>query len=179
MVETVSKKTLLQGSFWSFTEEGVRLPDGTVREYHLLNHPGGVAVLAINGEGKIALEKQYRYAMGKECIEIPAGKRDKGPESPEAGARRELQEETGCTANTMLPLGEVYPSPGMVTEKLFLFLATGLTQGERHLDDDEFIQVMWKTPAEVQSMILDGTVKDAKTICAFFLAKAKGLISLS
>jgi ADP-ribose pyrophosphatase len=179
MFETISKKVLQEGAFWTLTAEEVKLPDGNVREYHLLNHPGGVAILAIDEKGRIALERQYRYAMGEYCLEIPAGKRDKGPETPIDGARRELREETGCIASSMVQLAEIYPSPGMVTEKLFLFVATGLVAGERELDDDEFIQVMWKRPEEVSRLIQSGEIKDAKTICAFYLAREKGLISFS
>ena len=171
MFETISKKVLQEGAFWTLTAEEVKLPNGNVREYHLLNHPGGVGILAIDEKG--------RNAMGEYCLEIPAGKRDKGPETPIDGARRELREETGCIASSMVQLAEIYPSPGMVTEKLFLFVATGLVAGERELDDDEFIQVMWKRPEEVSRLIQSGEIKDAKTICAFYLAREKGLISFS
>jgi len=179
MFETLEKQILVDGGSWTFTSESVRLPDGTDHEYYLLNHPGGVVVLAMRDDGMIALVRQYRYAIGQYSLEFPAGKRDKGQETPIESAKRELKEETGCDAACIVPLGDVYPSPGMVTEKLFLFAAKDLSQGQQQLDEDEFIQVQWKKPAEVRDMIKDGTIKDAKTICSFYLAIAKGFIVFS
>lgn len=178
MFETLSSKELYKGSSYSFSVDTYRLPDGKVGTIEQLHHPGGVCVLALSGEGRIPLVSQYRYAVRETLLEIPAGKLDKIPgETPEEGALRELREETGCIARSVKPLGVIYPSPGVVTEKLHLYSARICGMTGQETDADEFISVKWVTPGEFGSLVADGSIRDAKTICAWTLARASGFLA--
>lgn len=155
----------------------VLLPNGEEKEKSLVRHPGGVAVLAVNGKGEIAMVRQYRYAVSQFLDEIPAGKLDKIPgETPMHGAERELREETGMVAGKLTYLGMIYPSPGIISEQLRLFFAEDLSQSSQELDDDEFLNVGWWPVAKLEECIRDGKIEDAKTICAFQIARGRGLI---
>ena len=145
------------------TEDIVTLPNSasTVRE--VMHHPGGVCVAAVDSEGNVALVRQYRYPFGRHLLELPAGKLEKG-EDPFDAVKRELGEETGLEADVWQPLGSVYVSPGISTEIIHIYLATGLRQGAAHPDPNEFLDVE-KIPLTVlQRMAMDGTIQDAKTI---------------
>ncbi|MDD7202504.1 MAG: NUDIX hydrolase [Sphaerochaetaceae bacterium] len=180
MFETIASKELYQDTSYLVTVDSYQLPEdkaGTILQIH---HPGGAAVLAMDASGRIPLVRQYRYAVKRTLLEIPAGKLDKiSGETPEDGALRELREETGCEADQVVPLGCIYPSPGIDTEVLYLFAAKVVGRATQELDEDEFIDVLWVSPSEFQQMIGDGRINDAKTICAWSRALLRGLISLS
>ncbi|MFA6846613.1 MAG: NUDIX hydrolase [Sphaerochaetaceae bacterium] len=177
MFDKISSKQLYQGKSYSFSLDTISLPSGRNCEIEQLHHPGGVVILALDEQKRIVLVSQYRYAVKAELLEFPAGKLDKIPnETPEKGAVRELREETGYVAKAMTYLGEVYPSPGVVTEVLHLFVATGLNRTSQQLDDDEFITIRWVEKDELLKMIAGNTIRDAKTICAFTLALLKKII---
>lgn len=121
--------------------------------------------------------RQYRHPIEQVTLEIPAGKLDKLPnETPVHAAHRELREETGYVAQHMIPLGQVYPSPGLLDEVLHLFLAHGLQKAAQELDEDEFIHVEWMNVAQLESQLADGTVNDVKALCAIFRAKMRKLL---
>lgn len=180
MFETLASKELYRDSSFRVTVDSYQLPEdktGTLLQVH---HPGWVAVLAMDASGRIPLVRQYRYAVKRKLLEIPAGKLDKIPgETPEGGALRELREETGCEAGQVVPLGCIYPSPGIDTEVLYLFVAKVAGRTAQDLDEDEFIDVVWVSPQEFQQMVGDGRISDAKTICAWSRALLRGLISFS
>jgi ADP-ribose pyrophosphatase len=115
--------------------------------------------------------QQYRYAFSRATWEIPAGKRDPG-EEPLATGIRELQEEVGLTAERWLPMGELIPSPGCYAERLYLFLARGLTMGDTHPDEDEFLTVSRVPFTDLYHACLSGEIQDAKTVVAVLKAKA-------
>ncbi len=180
-LDLVEKKisSVVFGDFppFRFTRDRVLLPNGEIREKCHVCHPGGVAVLAVDGEKRIAMVRQYRYAVGEFLDEIPAGKLDKIPgETIEHGALRELREETGMTASTLIYLGYIFPSPGIIDEKLRLFYATDLAAGEQELDEDEFINVGWWTVERLEEAIRKGEMVDVKTLCAFQMARSRGLV---
>lgn len=152
----------------------ITLPDGkgAYREY--VKHPGGVCVVPLTEKGEVMLVRQYRYVYGKEIIEIPAGKRDGKDEDTLIGAKRELREELGITAEKFIFLGELYPTPGYTDEVLYMYAATNLSFGEANPDDDEFVEPEKIHIDTLVDMIMNGEIKDAKTVAA--VLKTKRLI---
>lgn len=137
-----------------------------VVQFKMVDHPGAAATLVVK-DGLVLLVEQYRPAAGRNMLELPAGTIDRA-EGPEECARREFQEETGYFAENWESLGHIYPTPGYTNEVLYLFLASGLTKGEQQLDEGEDIKVRWVPLTEVEEMIDNGTINDAKTIVALF-----------
>lgn len=137
-----------------------------VMQFKMVDHPGAAATLVVK-DGLVLLVEQYRPAAGRNMLELPAGTMDRTEEALGC-AQRELQEETGYTAENWEPLGHIYPTPGYTNEVLYLFLASGLTKGEQQLDEGEDIKVRWIPLAEVEEMIDNGDINDAKTAIAIF-----------
>ena len=131
-------------------------------------HPGAVIILPVADDGRIVLIRNMRHTVNQELFELPAGtlepKPDGTPDDPLNRARLELTEETGYTATSITPFGWFYTSPGILTEKMYAFLATGLTPGPQHLEDTEQIKVELFSPAQILSLIHENQVTDAKTI---------------
>lgn len=157
-------KLIYDGKILKLHVDDVMLQDGTPAKREVVRHGGGAAIVAETDEGILFVE-QFRYPYGENVLELPAGKRD-GYEHPLATARRELEEETGYTASEYKFLGEVYPSPGYTDERLYLYLARGLSKGESHPDEGEFLTVRAISVDEVVKMIGNGEIKDAKTLIA-------------
>lgn len=132
--------------------------------------PGGVAILAIDSEGRVLLVRQYRYPFERVLTEIPAGKREPG-EPPFITAQRELQEEVGVTADTWTELGTLIPSPGCYGETLYLYMAQDLHFGATHPDEDEFLEPLRIPLDEAVRQCMDGTLTDAKTVAAILKGK--------
>ena len=171
-----SSQTIFEGHIVKLTVDQVRLPDGKEAQREVVFHPGGVAVLALDGEERVYLVRQYRYPIRQLLLELPAGKLDHGQEDPIEGARRELAEETGLEAEEWTYLGHILASPGFCTEDLHMYLARGLTRKEQHLDEDEFLDVVIIPFSELVGQVMDGTITDAKTVAAAL--KAKVLLGL-
>lgn len=133
-----------------------------VKRFKMVDHPGAAVILVVKDD-QVLLVEQYRPAAGRLMLELPAGTIDLA-ELPLACAQRELQEETGYAAGEWETLGHIYPTPGYTNEILHLFLASGLTKGEQNLDEDEDIKVRWMSLAEVEELIDNGGINDAKTI---------------
>jgi len=161
-----------RGKIITVDVETVTLPNGAVVDFEVIRHPGGAAVAAINEREEICLLRQYRHVLGRWLWELPAGKLD-GGEEPQVCARRELEEEAGLVATQWVALGGVVSSPGVFTEVVHLFLATGLTQRRAQPESGELFEVAWKPLVEAERMILDGTVEDAKTIAGICRARAR------
>ncbi len=163
--KTLSQDYKHKGKIINMRVDEAELPDGSVAKREVVEHNGGVCVVALTEQGEIYLVKQFRYPYMEEIFEIPAGKRD-GDENPLDCGKRELREETGMIAENFVFLGELYPSPGYCGEIIWLYAATGLTKGELDPDEDEFLEPV-KMPLErVVDMILSGEIKDAKTQAA-------------
>lgn len=159
---------LYTGRIIALNRDTVRFPDGSVTtEFDIARHPGASAIVPFmsdpEGENpQLLLLRQYRYAAGGYIYEIPAGRLD-GDESPAACAARELKEETGCTAETLVPLTTMFTTPGFTDELIHLFLATGLTHGEANREADEFVDVVIMSLSEALELIRTGAIIDAKT----------------
>lgn len=135
----------------------------------VVHHPGASAVVAIDENNRIIMEKQFRYALNDYLLEIPAGKLDAG-EDPLVCAKRELEEETGIVASEWISLGTIATSPGFCNEVIHLYVAKGLSKGEIHWDEDEYVEVERYTFDELLQCIKDEKIKDSKTLSALLLA---------
>lgn len=167
--KTVSKNYIYRGKILSLRCDDALLPDGKPCKREVVEHSGGASVLA-ETEAGIALVRQFRYAYQEELYEIPAGKLNAG-EEPEKAAARELSEETGLQAERLKLLTVLYPTPGYTNEKIYIYKAVGLKKGEKHLDEGEFLDVIYLPREEVLAMIRDGRVKDGKTVAAVLLSE--------
>ena len=170
--ERVSGEVVYAGNFLEVHRDLVRLPDGTqaVRDY--IRHPGAVAIMALTDEGRVVLERQHRYALRRDFVEIPAGKIESGEAHLETG-KRELLEETGYAAAQWTCLGLVHNAIGYSDEGIELWLATGLEKREAALDDGEFLEVFTLPFEEALAMAADGRISDVKTIIGLFWAASR------
>ncbi|MDD6611762.1 MAG: NUDIX hydrolase [Clostridiales bacterium] len=163
------------GKIMTVRVDDALLPNGKPCKREVCEHVGGVGVLPIDENRMVTLVRQYRYPYETTTLEIPAGKMDQGPENAENCGRRELSEETGLIARTMIPMGEIWPSPGFMDERLHLFCAKELTQGEVHPDEDEFVEIVRMPFDELCQRIASGEIHDAKTVAAIGKALIMGL----
>lgn len=141
----------------------IRLPNGEITMREVVRHPGGVCVAAVSDDGMVTVVRQFRYPFARHLLELPAGKLEPG-EDPLPAAKRELSEETGLEAEHWTALGAMYTSPGFSTETLYLYLATGLHQGEAHPDPNEFLDVEKMPLSQLIQHIDSGEIQDAKTV---------------
>ncbi|HHY40320.1 MAG TPA: NUDIX hydrolase, partial [Syntrophaceticus sp.] len=137
----VSSQEIFQGRIIKVQLDTVELPNGKIAKREVVKHPGAVVILPLTNEGEVVMVRQYRHATGEILLELPAGKRD-GGEEPLECARRELEEETGYTAEQWQVICSFYTSPGFCDELLYLILAKGLVKGEACPDEGEFIDVV-------------------------------------
>ena len=166
--ETTIDSTLsYDGNFLKVRKDNARMPDGSVSSREYINHPGAVAILALLDNGKLVMERQYRYAPQREFIEIPAGKIDKG-EDILLTAQRELLEETGYVASEWQHLTTAWPCIGYADERLEYFLARGLTHQGGQLDEGEFLEVFELDMEEAIDWVRQGKINDSKTIVGLF-----------
>ena len=166
----VSSELIFDGKILHLYHDQVSLPNGEGASRELVRHVGAVCVLPITDDGCAVMERQYRYPVDRVLLEIPAGKLDSKAEDHEAAARRELEEETGYRAETLIPLGLFYPACAYSDEAIWMYLAKGLTRGERHLDEDEFLDVELIPLRELVRAVMAGEVPDAKTQIAILKA---------
>lgn len=156
---------LLRGRFLHAFRDTVRLPDGSSATREYVNHPGAVMVIPMLNDGRLVLERQYRYPLQRVMVEFPAGKLDAG-ESTFNCAQRELLEETGYTATEWAHAGQLHPVIAYSTEFIDIWFARGLSLGERKLDAGEFLDVFTASLPELLQWCRDGQVTDGKTLTA-------------
>jgi ADP-ribose pyrophosphatase len=163
----ISGEDIYGGIFLKMKRDQVSLPDGetAVREY--LIHPGAVAIVAILDDGRVLLERQYRYPIAKTCIEIPAGKLDSS-EDPLVCAKRELEEETGYTAKKWTYIRRIHPVISYSTEFIDMYLAEDLVPGKSHLDDEEFLDVFAAPLEQLMEWVEGGEITDVKTTISVY-----------
>ena len=168
---TLDSREIYAGRVFGLREDLVRLPNGHETRLQVIRHPGATAIVALDAGGDVLLVRQYRHATREWLLEVPAGTLD-GGEEPLACARRELAEEAGCRAETFVELGAIWTTPGFTDEKIWLYLATGLSPAEQKLDDDETLTVERLPLAEAVARAERGEIVDAKSICALLRAAA-------
>ncbi len=165
------RKEIYRGRIIDLHVDTVRLPNGKESTREVADHPGGVAVVAIDENDNVLTVRQYRYVFSRVLEEIPAGKLERG-EDPYGAALRELKEETGAVPSRMTSLGRLLVSPGCYSEVLHLYLAEGLSFGAQHPDEDEFLEVCRTPFSELLARVLRGELDDAKTVCGILKAYA-------
>lgn len=170
--KTIRSKEIFQGKVISLKVDDVSLPNGKVAKREIVNHPGAVAIIPITDDGKLVLVEQYRKALERSIVEIPAGKIDPG-EEPEKTARRELEEETGYGCEQLTYLQTFATSPGFADEIIHLYVASKLykVEDKAALDEDEFVSLMEVTVEEAEQMVKNQQIYDAKTAFAVIWMK--------
>lgn len=165
-----SSELIFDGKVLHLYRDEIYLPNGkeSFREY--CRHIGAVCVVPVTDEGEIICVRQYRYAVGRTVLEIPAGKLDSRDEIPIDAAVRELREETGAAAQKITYMGEYFSSPAILDERIYMFLAEGLEFGETDFDEDEFIEIVKIPVDELVGMIMRGEIIDGKTQAAVMRA---------
>jgi ADP-ribose pyrophosphatase len=172
--EVLSSETAYSGRIVKLSIEKVRLPNERTVSLEIVRHVGAAAVLPIDDQGRAILVRQYRHATGGWLLEVPAGKLDHPGESPEECARRELEEEAGYRAGTLVPLGWIWVTPGYSDEKIWLYLARDLTPVPPSLQPDEVLTVEPVPLEEAVKRAASGEIVDAKTVCAILRAPQWG-----
>ena len=167
--EMVSQETVYEGVIVNVRRDKARLMDGRITNREVVEHPGGVAVFAMDDQGRVALVRQYRDPMGEETLELPAGKLEPG-EDPRDSGLRELAEETGLVPGTFEDMGCLYSSPGILAERIYLYFAKNLTQGPTHPDDGEFVETVWLPYQDLVDKARRGEIKDGKTLVGILKA---------
>lgn len=170
--KTETSELIFDGKVVHLYRDTVELPGGkkSVREY--VKHLGAVCIVPVTDEGEVILERQYRYAVGRVLVEIPAGKLDYAGEDLTEAALRELREETGAVPRELIDMGDYFGSPAIMGERIRMFLARGLTFGNDDPDEDEFIEVFRVPLSEAVQMVLRGEIPDGKTQCGILRAYA-------
>lgn len=162
--KTTKINYIYRGKIINVRCDEAELPDGRPCKREMIEHPGGASVLCVH-EGKAALVRQFRYAYGEALLEIPAGKLERG-EDPMLAAKRELEEETGLEAESLRHIFTLYPTPGYTNEKIYIYEAVNVKKGQQHLDEGEFLNVVYLPVEEAVRMVKEGEICDAKTIVA-------------
>lgn len=172
---TIKETTVFQGKIIRVHTDEVKLENGMDAYREVVEHSGGVCILPLTDDNQVHVVRQYRYAVHKGLLEIPAGKKEYGEDPLECGIR-ELKEEVGATADEMIPLGYIYATPAYDSETIYIYLAKGLHYGNQHLDEGEFLDVETIPLTTLRDMAMAGEVADAKTVVA--VLKACALLGL-
>ena len=166
----LDSRRIYDGRILCVYEDTVSLPNGRTSTRELIRHGGAVCVIPIMDDGRVVVERQYRYAVGRVLTEIPAGKLDSPEEDPLSAVSRELREETGYSADELIDLGDFYPAAAYSSEKIRMYLARGLHPGTRDLDPDEFLNVELVPLEELVRQVRAGEIPDIKTQAAVLRA---------
>lgn len=167
----LTKEEVFHGKLINVEHWQVELPDGKTALREIVRHKGAVAIVPIDDQGNVTLVRQHRVAAGRFTWEIPAGKLETIDENPDSAAKRELEEETGLNAENWRFLTRIDTTPGFCTEKISLYLATGLSQHETHPDEDEFLHLTKMPLREAAQLALEGKLRDSKTVIGLLMAQ--------
>jgi len=160
--KTLEQTMIFEGRVITVHHDKALLPDGSTAMREIVAHPGGVCVAALTDEDELLFVRQFRYPYMEIVTELPAGKLERGEDPLKAGIR-ELSEETGASAQCVRSLGKLYPTPGYCGEIIHMYLATGLSFGDQHTDEDEFLDVLRIPLAKAVDMVMAGELPDSKT----------------
>ena len=167
--QLASSKTVFRGHVFNVRVDTLAAPDGLLYERDVVEHPGAVAIAPIDADGNVVMVRQYRHAVGRTMLEIPAGVLESG-ESPDDTAQRELQEEIGYVARDLRALGGIYASPGFCDEFLYLYIARDLVPSKLPGDEDEDIAVERVPMSRIGKLIRLGEIQDAKSVACLLMA---------
>ncbi len=156
---------IAKGAIIDYYQDTMQIPNGNVAKWDLIDHKGAAAVVAVRGDGKLLMVRQYRNALERETLEIPAGGLNGREEPTMAAAARELEEETGYVSKDLELLNSIYTTVAFCNEKIDIYLARDLQAGSQHLDEDEVLNVEAWSVEDLMQMIFEGKIQDAKTIC--------------
>lgn len=170
--EVLSERRIYSGRIFDFDELTVRFPNGSTGLRDVIRHPGATGIVALDASRRVLLTKQWRTALGKVAIEIPAGRLEQG-EDPLKCAERELAEETGYTAGQWEHLTTIETCAGFCDERLHIYVARDLTTGETNFDDDEFVTHEWVELSTAVEGCFDGTITDSKTVVGLLMVGKK------
>ena len=167
---------IFNGVILHVQRDTVRLPNGSETIREVIRHIGAVCVIPVLENGDVVMERQYRYPLDRVILEIPAGKLDAANEDRFSAIQRELREETGYTADEWTVLGDFHPAPAYSDEFITMYMARGLRKGDRHLDEDEFLDVYTVPLKDLVEDVMAGRISDAKTqVCILKAARILGL----
>ena len=164
--ERINRELIHKGVIIDYYQDTMKIPNGTIAKWDFINHKGAAAVVAVKDDGRLLMVRQYRNALERETLEIPAGGLNGADEPTDIAAARELEEETGYTAGKMELLISLYTTVAFCNEKIDVYVATDLKKGHQHLDDDEFLNVESHDIEELIQMIYVCKIQDGKTISA-------------
>ena len=167
----LDRRLVYHGTIIDYYRDTIQVPNGNIAEWDFIGHKGAAAVVPVREDGKLLMVRQWRNALDRYTLEIPAGKLDSVNEDPLDCATRELREETGLSAERMTHLTTLLTTPGFCTEKIAVYLAQGLSQGDTHPDEDEFLGLVRLPLEEAFEMVMRGEICDGKTICGLMMAR--------
>lgn len=169
----INRELVAKGSVIDYYQDTMQVSNGNIAKWDFIDHKGAAAVVAVCEDGRLLMVRQYRNALERETLELPAGGLNYREEPTAEAARRELSEETGYTCKEVELLASIYTTVAFCNEKIDIYLARGLQPGEQHLDENEFINVEAYTVEELKQMIFDCKIQDSKTICGILTYAAK------
>lgn len=162
----LGRELVYKGSIIDYYKDTVQVPNGNIVKWDFIGHKGAAAVVPVDKDGKILMVRQYRNALDRYTLEVPAGGLNGADEPTKTAAARELEEETGYRAERLDFLISIRTTVAFCNEKIDIYVANDLVESKQHLDEDEFINVEAYSVAELTEKIYDGTIQDSKTICA-------------
>lgn len=175
-IQAYKRELVAKGAIIDYYQDTMQIPNGNIAKWDLIDHKGAAAVVAVREDGKLLMVRQYRNALERETLEIPAGGLNGREEPTDQAAMRELQEETGYHTDHVELLTSIYTTVAFCNEKIDIYLALDLKdRGSQHLDEDEFINVEAYSVEELKQMIYDCKIQDAKTICGILTYASKYL----
>ena len=169
----IKRELVAKGAIIDYYQDTMQIPNGNIAKWDLIDHKGAAAVVAVKEDGRLLMVRQYRNALERETLEIPAGGLYGRQEPTDVAAKRELEEETGYTCENLELLTSIFTTVAFCNEKIDIYVARDLKPGKQHLDEDEFINVEAYTVGELKQMIFDCKIQDAKTICGIMTYAAK------
>lgn len=174
-IKRLKRELVAKGHIIDYYRDTMQIPNGNVAEWDFIEHKGAAAVVAVREDGKLLMVRQYRNALERETLEIPAGGLDGADEPTDRAAGRELKEETGYSCDKLELLLSIRTTVAFCNEKIDIYVAENLTPGEQHLDENEYVNVEAYSIDELTDMIYSGIIQDSKTICAILAYKLKYL----